>query len=110
MHRGPPAAPTGGGPPGGFFSHDQVGQLLVMSNPHFVFRCEPNSSIAGCAQELWHREQAHWRDRATVLYRVPNRKELCEYLCTDEPTITKLCRDEGFGWLPRALPSRGRRR
>jgi hypothetical protein len=23
----------------------------------------------------------------------------------DEPAITKLCRAEGFGWLPSALPS-----
>jgi hypothetical protein len=78
--------------------------------PKRVFRCEPDSLFARCAQELWHKEGARLRDRATVLYRVPTRKELREYLCSDEPTITKLCRAEGFDWLPRSFKPKNPRK
>jgi hypothetical protein len=104
LYHGPPdapGAPSQKSPPGSFFTGDQSGQrLLVMSNPHFVFRCEPNSPIAQCAQKLWRREGA------TVLYRVPTRRELREFLCLDDPAVTKLCHKEGFDWLPRAPSSR----
>jgi hypothetical protein len=106
-HRTPPEAPTGPAqksPPESSFARNQYGQrLLIMHNPYFVFRLKPDSQIAGCAQELWRREQAHWRNRAAVLYRVPIRKELRAHLCLDEPAVTKLCRAEGFDWLPRTL-------
>ena len=65
-----------------------------------VFRCVTHSVIARCALELWAQEQASLGGCATSLYRVPTRKELRECLCLDEPAVTKLCRREGFDWLP----------
>jgi hypothetical protein len=47
-------------------------------------------------------EIASFGGRVISLYRVPTRKELREYLCLDEPAVTKLCRAQGFEWLPRA--------
>jgi hypothetical protein len=109
MYHGPPAAPgvpTLPSPPGSFFTRDQYGQrLLIVSNPPFVFRCEPNSPIAQCAQKVWREEQAQWGDR-TVLYRIPTRAELGEHLCLDKSATTKLCRAEGFNWLPRESAGR----
>jgi hypothetical protein len=70
--------------------------------PKRVLRCEPDSLFARCAQDLWRKEQHSWVNERTVLYRVPTRKELREYLGSDEPAVTKLCRAEGFDWLPRA--------
>jgi hypothetical protein len=66
------------------------------------FRCVPYSPIARATQALWDREQQSFGDRASCLYRVPTRKELREELLLDEPAVTKLCRAEGFGWLPKA--------
>jgi hypothetical protein len=42
------------------------------------------------------------RESAGSEYEYRPAKELREYLCVDEPRITKMCRAEGFGWLPRA--------
>jgi hypothetical protein len=105
MYYGAPGVPEGTSPPGSFFAHDQYGQRLLVTRTR-VYRCEPDSSIARCALALWRREQAHWADQRTVLYRVPTRKELREYRCCDEATITKLCRREGFDWLPSAPKGR----
>jgi hypothetical protein len=124
MYRdGPPAAPGGeSSPPGTYFSRDRHGRrLLIVSNPYFVLRCEPASRIAGCAQELWRKErdqwcwhqeqnQDRWMGQRTVLYLVPTRRQLQEYLCSDGPTVTKVCRAAGFDWLPRASAGRHRRR
>jgi hypothetical protein len=91
-----------------FWLSDWDGHELLISDycdfpgPHRVFRCEPDSVFAQCAQELWHNEQQIWGNQRTVLYRVPTRKELREFLGSDEPTVTKLCRAEGLDWLPRA--------
>jgi hypothetical protein len=95
MFRSPPGVPGSAGPPGSFFAGDRYGQrLLIMSNPSFVFRCEPKSPFAECARKLWRPEQGE--------YRVPTRKELRMHLSTDDSTITKLCKAAGFDWLPRA--------
>jgi hypothetical protein len=113
MYHGPPeapGAPSVPSPPGSFFARARYGQrLLIMSNPHFVFRCEPDSPIAQCAQKVWRKEQAQWGDR-TVLYCVPTRHDLRDYLDKDEATVTKACRAEGCDWLPRARAGRTRRR
>jgi hypothetical protein len=113
MYHGPPEAPGAPSlpsPPGSFFARDRYGQrLLLVSNPHFVFRCEPHSPIAGCAQKVWHQEQAQWGDR-TVLYSVPTRRDLRDYLEKDEATVNKACRAEGCDWLGRAPAGRHRRR
>lgn len=109
MYHAAPGAPESQSLPGAFFAHDLHGQrLLVVSNPAFVYRCEPDSVIAGCTQELWRQEQTRWGDQRTVLYRVPTRKELRLCLGSDEPAITKLARAEGFDWLPRATRTRSR--
>jgi hypothetical protein len=101
-----PGVPELKGPPGSFFAHDTNRERFwVVSNPRVVYRCVPDSPIAGCAQSLWRQEQARWGDQCTVLYRVPIRKELRVHLCVDEPAITKLARAEGFDWLPRATRS-----
>jgi hypothetical protein len=68
----------------------------------YRFRCVVDSPITRATQTVWDREQQSWGDRASCLYRVPTRKELREELLLDEPAVTKLCRAEGFGWLPRA--------
>jgi hypothetical protein len=87
---------------------DRDGNEVLISDcfdspgPKRVFRCVADSQIARCAQELWRHEQVRWGDQRTVLYRVPTRKELREYLCLDEPAVTKLCQREGFAWLPKA--------
>ena len=70
-----------------------------------VFSCQSHSVVADCACALWKKEQARWGGRPIALYRVPTRKELRQYLGLDEPAVTKLCRAEGFDWLPRAAPS-----
>jgi hypothetical protein len=101
MYQGPPGLPEGNAPRGSFFAHTQFGQHMLYSNSqNEPFRCKANSKIAQCAQALWRREQSHWDGQATVLYRTPTRKELREYLDSDEATVTKLCRAEGFDWLP----------
>jgi hypothetical protein len=101
MYHTAPGVPEPESPPGSFFARDRYGQrLLVISNPRAVYRCEADSPVAGCAQNLWRHEQA--RSQRVVPYRVPTRKELREHLGTDEPAINKLCRKEGFWWLPRA--------
>jgi hypothetical protein len=111
MYHGPPGWPERGAP-GGYFARDRYGQqiLRMSGNPTFVFRCEPDSRIARCAQELWRKEQQSWGTGRPMLYRVPTRKELREFLGSDEPTVTKLCRAEGFNWLPRAQSRAARRR
>jgi hypothetical protein len=112
MYHGPPEAPGAGSlpsPPGSFFTRDRYQRLLIVSNPSFAFRLEPDSPIAGCAQKEWRKEQAQWGDR-TVLYRVPTRAELRDYLRSDQATVNKKCRAEGFAWLPRARAGRPRRR
>jgi hypothetical protein len=86
-------------------SHERevlIADCADIDGPQYSFRCVPNSPIARAAQALWDREQQSWGDRASCLYRVPTRKELREELLLDEPAVTKLCRAEGFGWLPRA--------
>jgi hypothetical protein len=86
-------------------SHDRevlIGDCADTNGPQYSFRCVHNSPIARATQALWDREQQSWSDRASCLYRVPTRKELREELLLDEPAVTKLCRAEGFGWLPRA--------
>jgi hypothetical protein len=107
-HTPPPEAPGASSlpsPPGSFSARDRYGQrFLIVSNPHFAFRVEPDSLIARCAQELWRTKEP------TKPYRVPTRAELREYLCLDKATVTKLCRAEGFTWLPRAQAGRPRRR
>jgi len=108
-YHGPPEAPGASSvprPPGSFVSRDPGGRQILVINgtPPFVFRCEPDSSIARCAQTLWRSLDP------TKPYRVPTRKDLREYLYTDEATITKLCRAQGFTWLPRAPAGRPRRR
>jgi hypothetical protein len=72
------------------------------ASPKHVFTCVPRSQIARCASELWEREHLNSGGRFTSLYYVPTRKELRQYLGLDEPRITKLCSEEGFGWLPSA--------
>jgi hypothetical protein len=121
----PPEAPDAScppSPPGSFFGRDRHGQrLLIMIEPDFVFRCEADSPIAGCAQELWRKEQGKWphdqeRDQerwvgqCTVLYRVPTRSELRKHLCCDGAAVKKVCRAEGCDWLPKAQAGRPRRR
>jgi hypothetical protein len=66
------------------------------------FRCIPNSRIARAAQALWDREQRSLGGQASCLYRVPTKKELREELLLDDPAVSKLCRAEGFWWLPTA--------
>ena len=107
MYHGPPGVPEGASPPGSFFAHDLFGQRLLVT-PQRDYRCEPDSQIAHCTQKLWRSEQAALADRATSLYRVPTRKQLREYLCLDEPAITKLCRREGCEWLPSSTKERER--
>jgi hypothetical protein len=103
QYRQPPGAPENRpSPPGSFFAQTGGQEVLVFSDPSFVFRREPESQVAECAQKLWRQEQAGFGGRATSLFRVPTRKELREYLCTDESAINKLCQAEGFNWLPRA--------
>jgi len=109
MYHGPPEAPGASSlpsPPGSFFARDQYGQqiLVICGTQSFVFRCEPDSAIARCAQELWLEKDP------TKPYRVPTRRELRKHLCCDEATVTKKCRAEGFPWLPRAPAGRPRRR
>jgi hypothetical protein len=102
-YRGPPAAPESRrpSPPGTFFS--QVGgQDVLVLYSLFVFKCEPDSPFATCAQELWRKEQASRGDQLTSLYRIPSRKDIREHLNADEPRVTKLCRAGGFDWLPTA--------
>jgi hypothetical protein len=107
MYHTAPGVPESRNPPGSFFARDRYGQrLLVVSDPWVVFRCEPHSPVAKCAQELWRQEQARWGDQRTVLYRVPVRKEVRVHMDANEPTVTKLCRAEGFDWLPRAPSGR----
>jgi hypothetical protein len=109
MYHTPPEAPGAGSrpsPPGSFFTRDRRQQLLILGNPPFAFRVEPDSPIAQAAQELWRKEQAQWGKYRTVLYRVPTRTELGEHLCLDKPATTKVCRAEGFAWLPRASAGR----
>lgn len=76
--------------------------MVIYGDKPLVFSCVTNSRIASCALELWRQEP-------TSPYRIPTRKELREFLCVDQPAITKLCRAEGFDWLPRAPVSRRRR-
>jgi hypothetical protein len=74
-----------------------------LPGPKRVFRCVPRSPIASCVLDLWTFEQTErGGNRFTSLYYIPTRKELRRAFCTDEPAITKMCRAEGFGWLPRA--------
>ncbi len=97
-----------------FWISDRHGNELFVSDcddgpqPLRGFRCDPHSPIAHCAQELWSREQVRLGDRATSLYYVPTRKELGHYFALDEPAVSKLCRAEGFAWLPKA--PRGRKK
>jgi hypothetical protein len=86
MYHTAPGVPESENPPGAFFARDRYGQrLLVISNPRAVYRCEADSDVAGCAQELWRKDQA--ANQRVVPYRVPTRKELREYLGRDEPAI-----------------------
>jgi hypothetical protein len=105
MYHGGFGVPEGTSPPGSFFAHDLLGQRLLVTSS-CIYRCEPDSKIAHCAQELWRREQARWGDQRTVLYQVPTRKDLREYLCSDESAVTKLCLAQGCNWLPRAQKGR----
>jgi hypothetical protein len=83
-----------------FWTRDIYGnQMVIYGDKPLVFSCVTNSRIASCALKLWRQEP-------TSLYRIPTRKELRENLCLDEPAITKLCRAEGFDWLPRAAAAR----
>jgi hypothetical protein len=68
----------------------------------YRFRCVVDSPITRATQTVWNRERQSLGDQASCLYRIPTRKELREELLLDEPGVTKLCRAEGFGWLPRA--------
>jgi hypothetical protein len=92
--------------PGWWFLDRHGRELLLVyengANPLF-FRRADDSRIASCAQALWAQEKAERGAQATTLYRVPTRKELREYLGRDEPAVTKLCKAEGFDWLPRAV-------
>jgi len=72
------------------------GEEVLLSGAGHAFASVPRSRIARCALEFWTREQN------TSLFYVPTRKELRENFALDEPAITKLCRSEGFGWLPSA--------
>jgi hypothetical protein len=90
-----------------WFSDSLNREVLLSDHPHIdkpqdSFRCVPNSPIASATQALWNREHHSWADRATCLYRIPTRKELRQELALDEPAVTKLCRTQGFRWLPRA--------
>lgn len=87
-----------------------IGDCADIDGPQYSFRCVPDSPIAQATQALWDREQQSWGDRASCLYCVPTRKELREELQLDEPAVTKLCRAEGFGWLPRASVRDSKRR
>jgi hypothetical protein len=74
-----------------------------LPGPKRAFRCVPRSPIARCVLDLWTREQTErGGNQFTSLYYIPTRKELRRAFCTDESAITKMCRAEGFGWLPRA--------
>jgi hypothetical protein len=96
MYHTAPGAPESESPPGSFFARDRYGQrLLFTSNPQAVYRCEPDSPFAKCAQELWRKEQA--RSQRVVPYRVPTRKELREHLGTAEPAITICAGKKAFG-------------
>jgi hypothetical protein len=75
---------------------------VILAGPKRVFKCVPRSQIARCASELWEREQASSGGQFSSLFYAPTRKELREYFALDEPSVTKLCREEGFGWLPSA--------
>jgi hypothetical protein len=101
-HHGPPGVPQNvAAPPGSFFAC--AGGKRFLFTPSARFKVEPSSQIAQCARELWWKEQARLVDPATVLYRIPTRKELRRHLgLADEASITKLCRREGFDWLPAA--------
>jgi hypothetical protein len=79
-----------------------ISDCVDQPGPHRAFECVPRSPIARCASELWEREQASSGGQFTSLYYELTRKELRQEFCVDEPTITKWCRAEGFGWLPRA--------
>ena len=102
-YHSPPGVPESESPPGSFFAGDVYGQrLLISSNPSFVFRCEPDSPFAKCAQELWREEEDSWGGHLTSLYRIPSRKDIREHLIVDEARITDLCQTQGFDWLPTA--------
>jgi hypothetical protein len=77
-----------------------IADFFDSPGPKRVLRCVLDSPIALCAQEWWHREGR------IMPYRIPTRRELREYLCCDEPTVTKLCRAQGCTWLPRAPSGR----
>jgi hypothetical protein len=96
-------------------SHDRellIGDCADLPGRQYNFRCVPVpcSPVARITQMLWNREQQSFADRATCLYRVPTRKELREELLLDEPAVTKLCRAEGFDWLPKASFRKRRKR
>ena len=78
------------------------GEEVLLSGAGHAFASVPRSRIARCALEFWTREQNSSGGRFTSLFYVPTRKELRENFALDEPAITKLCRSEGFGWLPSA--------
>jgi hypothetical protein len=89
-----------------WFSDAHGHELLIVDctdghNQHSL-SCVTHSRIADCALALWNAEEESFGGGATSLYRVPTRKELREYLCLNEPAVTKLCRAQGFEWLPRA--------
>ena len=44
--------------------------------------------------------QSNFARLAQQLRRVPTKKELKDELIVDEPTITRLCKEAGFSWLP----------
>jgi len=99
----PPGVPQNvAAPRACFFARDRSGQRLFFT-PWARFRIEPSSKIARCAALLWCEDQTLLGDQeATVLYRIPTRKELRLHLGSDEASVTKLCRREGFDWLPAA--------
>ena len=102
MYHTAPGVPESSGPPASFFAHDRYGQRVWVSpDPQVAYRCEPDSKIAECAQKVWRQEQDGF-DGASVLYRIPTRKDIREHLNVVEARVTKLCRAEGFNWLPRA--------
>jgi hypothetical protein len=87
-----------------------IGDDTTIAGSQCTFRCVTHSRIARTTQTLWDREQQNFGSTATCLYRVPTRKELREELLLDEPAVTKLCRAEGFDWLPKASFRKRRKR
>jgi len=50
--------------------------------------------------------QSNFARLAQQLRHVPTKKELKDELMVDEPTITRLCKEAGFSWLPTELAGR----